>query len=246
MKKIITALALSLGALCASALPLIEPVDFKLTSFVYTPTLGGVVGAPVVGVGHIGGLNAGTSTIPYDPLFGGTDTFIAYCIEIVENAGGFNVYRPYVKSTYFAFTEPSGSQIDWFSKLFTFNNGLTTTDKISSAAMQLAIWEIVYEASPGDLTSGSFHIFGSSPHLASAAAQANVLLAGASTSFALYDVSTFTNKGFQDFVTGSQSFGCNELDCGGGGGEVPEPGSLPLMLSGLGVIGFLGRKNHKK
>lgn len=245
MKKIITALALALGALGASALPLIEPVDFKLTSFVYTPTIGGVVGSPITGVGHIGALNAGTDTTAYDPIFGGTDTFIAYCIELTENTGGFNVLRPYVKSTYFAGTEPSGSMIDGISKLFTFNNGLTTTDKISSAAMQLAIWEIVYDAAPGDLTSGSFHIFGSSPHLASAAAQANVLLAGAASSFPLFDVTTYTNKGFQDFVSGGQSFGCNELDCGGGG-NVPEPGSLPLMLGSLGALGFLSRKKIQK
>lgn len=240
MKKIITALALSIGALIASASPIVSPTDFTIVGFEHPPAIGGIVGVPFTGV-LVGGLNAISDDSAYD-AFGFPDNIIAYCIELTQFAPSFGSPNGYIKSTYNAGTEPSGSQIDMLSKLFTFNNGLGTANSTESAAMQLAVWEIMYEAAPLSLTSGSFKIFGTS--LLPAATQADALLAGAAGSLSSFDVSTFTHKNYQDFVTGNANFGCNEIDCVGN--DVPEPGSLPLMLGSLGALGFLSRKKIQK
>jgi hypothetical protein len=86
---------------------------------------------------------------------------------------------------------------------------------MSSAAFQLAVWEIVYENVSGfNLLSNAFHVTDDNGN-AAAVAQANILLANM-PALSLYTVTLLHSEDEQDFIFATQRHRCwclNHLRC---------------------------------
>lgn len=150
-------------------------------------------------------------------------SFATYCIELSQGVGtppvtGYS-FGPYVN--------------DWISRLVSasgFYGGVSPGNEVDTTvektAFQLAIWEAVYDAFPGDLSAGDFAVL-STP--AGVTAQANAYLtAAAGLTAGTYpgnNLFSFSHPSRQDLVT-----------------AIPEPSTYMLMLAGLAGVGFVARR----
>jgi len=233
MRKFLLALALvGLGAAAAAA-PVVTPGSLTLSGFEYAAPGATVVGYGVPVSAGVGGLQAS-----FDDGFG-PQSFTVFCIDLFSHAGAFGSSLTYDKIDYsvpdFGLAgEPA--HITELSKLFTANNGVTSTSAAHSAGLQLAVWEILYDGFGGSLNTGNFK----DGTLAGSAAEtwANTLISLAQTSYAGYDISVFADDAYrnkpgnQNFITATQNFGDScQLgnDC-----TVPEP--APLALAGTALL----------
>lgn len=211
----------------------------------YSPT---VTGSVKVGTDSINGIFIGAMTAKF-----GTDvfaeTFTMYCVDLFHGAGAKGVGYTYDKIDFVTDLNP----FDKMGKLFTFNNGVANASASDSAAMQLAVWELLYDTTPGDVTSGLFKI-GYGVTGTNVAQKANFLLAGAAgVTTNLWDVSYLSDNeydlygkgGRQDFITATFNSGGS---CGLGNevcAPVPEPSAIAMMLAGLGSIGFMAKRRRR-
>jgi hypothetical protein len=154
-------------------------------------------------------------------------SFATYCIELTQ---GLPVPNP---------TYSFGAYAnDWISRLVEvsgfYGGGDQSSNEVDTiaekTALQLAIWEAVYDSFPGDLTTGIFQVT-SSP-TAGAVAQANTYLTAAASlaagSYPTQTLFTFTSPSGQDLVT-----------------AVPEPSSYAMLLAGLAGVGFVARRRSQ-
>jgi hypothetical protein len=183
--------------------------------------------------------NTGQTFLRDNPSLAGNQ-FLAFCIEVEQNLA--NTTYTLADLSAGKTSEPSkpigaeraGAISAAFAVFFGANGidrGLTAT---AYAAMQIVIWEIVYEAAPatGDwaysLTSGNIQFRNN----ADAITQANDWLTdlnSANTRPTLKNSELFAlnHDGKQDLVVQIQT---------GGGEEVPEPGTLGLL--GMALLAF--------
>lgn len=184
------------------------------------------------GVGGIDATYSDTSTpSPSDP------GFIAYCVELFTRSGSFGSTHPYNASV---LTDGS------LSKLFSLSNSLNTNsnldagqtlDATKSAGLQLAVWELLYDGTPGNVTSGQFQAMGVG---AGATNWANSLLAGFGSAdgsgyvITKYSDIAYESKGYQDFISVSRTSGFDN--------QVPEPGALALVGLALAGLAMTRRK----
>jgi len=260
MKKILSALALAACATLASAGAL------TLTGFEQAGTATVHIVQPNSDFVYAGGMNATFSAgapSAFDP------TFVVYCIELDAHAPAFNHATTYTMNT--PAVSANGNLSFSFDqelrleKLFDRNGGASTTSAVQSAAMQLAIWEILYETGPtfGNVNTGTFKLDNRSDEAVVRAA-ANTLLANLDSEVLdfTWDLTSFNNghsvatqtctgngehkhctttdvwdAGYQDFVTAAGT----PITFGGcfqdpaGCADIPEPGSL--ALAGMGLLG---------
>lgn len=257
MKKTFTALALAVLTMAATA----APVSVTINGFEH-----GTAPTGTMTVNPPGPFNTNSTTAAVSALrlsvddgsgpFGISD-FLAYCIELFAPTANFGNAANYVQNTspaLGAFSIPfSTLQNDRLTKLFVKNGTLdgSTADSTASAAMQLAIWEIVYDGSAsgfGDLTAGAFGLGAGefySTSVTGARTVAETLLNGLDG----YDVgnftATFTSFNSGGSKTGKQDFLSVSLNSGGScdlgnNCDVPEPGSL--ALAGLGLLGLFAAR----
>ena len=172
-----------------------------------------------------------------------TNAFATYCIELTEGVGFSS--NPMVQydvvsgSTYFTNRYNDASKATTLGKLLTYvsNNPTTVDTAVESTAMQLAIWNVIYDTD-FSATTGSFR------DSSSYATLANSLLAGAAgITTSQFSVFALEKSGSQDFLLGVRT---------GGGtasaasiNSVPEPSSWALGLTALLALlatAKLGRK----
>jgi hypothetical protein len=160
-----------------------------------------------------------------------TLNFITWCIELEESFSFSNSamtgYSVVNAASYFEGKRasqplrPAGTQVsERLGQLLTWMNADTTrVDTATEAvAMQLAIWNTVYDSDWTVSTASAFR--DSSSHQA----LATQMLQSAAGTTSRYEVFALTKAGKQDFVAYTQ--------------RVPEPGSL--ALAGLAMLALLG------
>ena len=160
---------------------------------------------------------------------------VFWCFELSEYFSPGTSYTGYTAS---ALGGPVASRI---VQLFHEAFGAADDSPTNSAAFQLAIWEIEYEASGlanqanYNVTSGTgFYATGSSGNFNAARDQANTWLHNldASSGDGL-TIALLHNRGHQDFITaGLPPAACCSR-------ELPEPPMLPLVLTVMGVAALV-------
>jgi hypothetical protein len=221
MKQLAAAIALSWGALAAQAATM--SIKFLGVNS-QNPTLTTTETS-----------NYATGALSYLDSVNGS--FTAFCIEpSAPNAPTSAGFKTYTIDSFV------GTQATLLQGLYSSTfSGLST--KNDNAAFQLAVWEIVREASSPvlDVSQGAGSFYVKTDGLSGASlqsandliAQANSYLATAQTynGPALYTLTKLTNGAYQDLVVAQ---------------PVPEAQTYAMFLAGLGVIGFVARRRQRR
>ena len=155
----------------------------------------------------------------------GTSSFISWCVDILQYTyfgSAVNDYTVINAATMF-----DAARANALGQLATQYLG-SVTNTTTSAAFQLAVWEIVYEtgSNPFTLASGNFKASNNT----NAINQANTWL-GSLSGTSTYSTNVLQSGTRQDLLTFT---------------TVPEPSMLALFGIGLAGLGFAKRKQAKK
>ena len=143
---------------------------------------------------------------------------VFWCIQLTQFFSFGTHYTDYT---------PSLATNSLLSRLFTEVGGSALTDSTHSAAFQLAIWEIVYDAGDLHLNAGAFKVLNNNGHAATVTL-AQSYLDGLATALESYTLYYLTSPAHQDFVTASPVPVPPPIR------DVPEP--APMMLLAAAVI----------
>lgn len=214
--KIIAPLAAAVLSLCAMGAQAAN--TFELTGFTFGSEGMNINRSSANYPGWID-VSAGALNATYNGA-----SFVTYCIDVYQSASIGTLYTDYAPKA--GSLQFSGTQATDLGRLFTSYGSLVDT-KIESAAMQLAVWEIVDETRGSyNVSSGSFSAVLDRGSDAAVVSLANSWLSNLGTSN-IYNVSALSSATHQDFLVLA---------------PVPEPSTYALMLAGLMGVGFVARR----
>lgn len=171
-------------------------------------------------------------------------SFAAFCVEITQNLAPFNSATSYTEGSFSS--SVASNLTNLANKYYSF-----VDNAITSAAFQVAIWEIVTETKKGlNLSTGNFEasptqewkgiwIFGKlvdNPESKAAVDLAKTWLAGINDSSVAatgdYSLTLLKNKKYQDLVVFTPI------------AAVPEPATYGMLILGMGLIALFARRRR--
>lgn len=163
------------------------------------------------------------------------DSFLTYCTDLFQSFqwGKASTYRLEANGSANGF---SNTQADQLGKLYTTAGG-AATNTTDSVAFQLAVWELLYDRTPGSVTSGDFQLLSGASTAQRNRADAwltAVLAPDASRSF---DAQRLFSGVAQDFVVFTPLPRPPQLTA-----RVPEPAGLGLVVMALGLLALARRR----
>ncbi|NOT69114.1 MAG: PEP-CTERM sorting domain-containing protein [Methylophilaceae bacterium] len=181
--------------------------------------------ATINGGGHSGAVYAGG----FNAMLDGTEAFIAYCVDTAQS---FNWGQVFSVTAVAANDKFGASKALAMGQLYTQHFG-SISNATESAAFQVALWEIVNEASSNalSLTTGDFKV---TPWNAAVTGLASNWLNSLGGAGDAYDLTVLTNSSYQDQLMATLSV--NPLS------TVPEPQTLALVLVGFIAMGAVVRR----
>lgn len=177
---------------------------------------------------YTGGAGAFMGTLSGAGVFDSA-SFVAYCAELEQsfNWGSLPGYSLVTPAAY----NGAGAN-GWGANSVAIGNRLgelltfalpTANTSANSTALQLAIWNTIYDTD-NTVASGAF------TDISGYAGQADAYLTGSLSTVSTLQIGVLTNREHQDFLAYA---------------PVPEPGTYALMAAGLGVMGFLARRRSR-
>lgn len=157
------------------------------------------------------------------------NSFVTYCTDLAQTFQFDVLYTDYsVVSGVTAWGAQKSLDLD---KLISAAIGSgVPTDNAQSAAVQAAVWEVIYETSGTyDLGSGSF--IGTSSDAGVQTYLNSINWAGIAAGPVTHHVDQLYSRSHQDFMVTT---------------PVPEPGTYALLLAGLAGIGFVARRRSRR
>jgi hypothetical protein len=158
----------------------------------------------------------------------GGGSFAAWCVDIYSWLN--------TSSSGASYTLTSGTSFFGGSSIVTAlerlaSQHLASIDTVAeSGAFQLAVWEIVYENSGTyDLGTGNFRVASAS---GGAISTANSWLAGLGSGARTMTLGIWASSSSQDLAVFAA--------------PIPEPEIYAMMLAGLGLLGFAGKRNKRR
>ena len=154
-------------------------------------------------------------------------TFQAWCVDIFSWLRTSSTpYTLTAGSTFFDSTKATALE-----RLASNNLASVTGNASNSAAFQLAVWEIVNETTSSyNISSGTFYATSS----AATVTVANTMLSGLGTATPTMTLSVW--KEVPNYTTQDLAVFA----------PVPEPETYAMMLSGLGLMGFVARRRKQE
>jgi hypothetical protein len=173
-----------------------------------------------------------TSPITLSPSAGGfsmtdvdtSSTFQAWCVDIFQTLASPSSYTLQSASSFYSSDPGKATALSQLAS----SSLSSVTNATNSAAFQLAVWEIVNEASGGgySLTAGNFKASSTTAVINAA----NSMLGNLSGPITM-TASVWASGSSQDIAVFA---------------PVPEPETYAMMLAGLGLMGFVARRRKQE
>lgn len=173
------------------------------------------------------------------PTLAAGTSFMAWCVDIyhlLNTSSSGSTYTRQTGSEFFGSASPTVGRLERLASYVVASDGNAATTRletaltgsVQSAAFQLAVWEIVNEASGSrNVNSGDFYVTSGT---SSARSLANTWLAN--------------SAGFSSSQVLSVWAGPNSTQDLAVFAPIPEPETYAMLLAGLGLMGFIARRRR--
>ena len=170
-------------------------------------------------------LNGSAWSKAYAGAFSGTfdlnsESFVSFCVEVTQKAAGWGVSASYTEAS---FSSAIASNLTNLANKYY----LSVSDSLTSAAFQLAVWEIVLEDGTLDLTNGAFKVKNSAGAINLAQSWLNGINDDSVAATGDYSLRYLQNGKYQDMLVLT---------------PVPEPATYGMLLLGMGLVGLFARR----